>query len=456
MNERYPRPIERLLGNKDRWESEATPPSDEHYPHIYLWDSGFHAMVYAHFGYPELADDEIRAVLNGQDPETGFIPNMQFGEKGRKFDPERFTFKDRKVSSDYTQPPVLAMAAKQTFDSYVENGREEEGYTFLADTFEALENSYQYFINFRQNSPDSRLIGIIHPHETGRDSDPTFDFFKKRLPRRDGRITKKPVDLLNSGLDYVSALHLNKKLQKKDWDVEHARDVFWVNDVMMNTIYADNLAYLSEISGILGKDREQRYYQSVADEVSEEIIDTMWHEDEQKFYAQKDSEPIPVVSVSNLFPIILPTIREQQAESIVAMLEDPDWFGTPYPVPTVPVNSEHYDPHYSEKRIWRGPTWINMNYLLTQGLIRQRDRFAFVNPELAMRCHDRASAIASASADLVDREGYREFYDPETGEGFRVHNFGWSTLGDIQKDHLDSLSSYALPREEVLFQTVSD
>src|SRR5690606_9544622 len=113
-------------------------------------------------------------------------------------------------------------------------------------------------------------------------------------------------------------------------------------------------------------------YRSHADSVSEEICDTLWSEEDQRFYAKNHTGHIPVVSVSNLFPIMLPNIREEQAKSILNMLDDPEWFGTNYPIPSVPTNSPAYDGEYSEKRIWRGPTWINMNYFITQGLVRQR------------------------------------------------------------------------------------
>jgi hypothetical protein len=30
--------------------------------------------------------------------------------------------------------------------------------------------------------------------------------------------------------------------------------------------------------------------------------------------------------------------------------------------------------------------------------------------------------------EMIEKSGFREYYHPETGEGYRRENFGWSTL----------------------------
>ena len=65
--------------------------------------------------------------------------------------------------------------------------------------------------------------------------------------------------------------------------------------------------------------------------------------------------------------------------------------------------------------LWRGPSWINANWYLARGLRRHgRD-------ELALR-------IEEASLDLVERSGFREHYDAESGEGYGARSFAWSAL----------------------------
>jgi hypothetical protein len=30
--------------------------------------------------------------------------------------------------------------------------------------------------------------------------------------------------------------------------------------------------------------------------------------------------------------------------------------------------------------------------------------------------------------EMIEKWGFREYYNPETGQGYRRENFGWSTL----------------------------
>jgi len=46
---------------------------------------------------------------------------------------------------------------------------------------------------------------------------------------------------------------------------------------------------------------------------------------------------------------------------------------------------------------------------------------------------DLANKLASKTLDLVKKSGFREFYNPYTGEGMRAKSFGWSTLVAIMK-----------------------
>lgn len=64
-------------------------------------------------------------------------------------------------------------------------------------------------------------------------------------------------------------------------------------------------------------------------------------------------------------------------------------------------------------RYWRGPVWINTNWLLWSGLRQHgRDR--------------KASEIARASLALVARSGQYEYFDPFGGAGYGSDAFSWT------------------------------
>ncbi len=439
-----PRPVDNLFGNRERWGSRATPPDREHYPHVFLWDSAFHTIVYAHFGYPDAAANELTAVLEGQNKDTGFIPNMKFGP-GRRLDPERVTFKNPEDSSDYSQPPLLAHSALATLKGYEVDDRYDQGVEFVEQTYEGLDAFYEYFNAYRKDEKTG-LVGVIHPHETGRDSDPTFDFAKIRLPqpRQGAPIVRGVVDKLNTGADYISALGINMKHRLSGWDISKAKDIFWAEDVMFNSIYAQNLKYMSSLAAIVGDKRRAQEYSQRHMDAESAIMSHMWDGAERAFYGISKGKSLRTLSVSNLFPIILDTIDEDKVESILALLDDPKKFNAPYPIPSVSQDNVSYDPQATEGRLWRGPVWMNTNWYIAMGLLNQRDRFRTGNPDLASRLNARALTIARKSAELVDREGYREYYSPRNGRGMRVKNFGWSTLGDVIKDTIPNMEAYTI------------
>jgi hypothetical protein len=448
----HPEPIEVLLGNraalgervgKELREILYTPPSREHYPHLYLWDSCFVAIVYARHGYIREAVTEVFSVVDGMD-ENGMIPNMIFAEEGRKFDPERPTFMNPAERSDYSQPPVLAQAVSEIYQA-MRAAEDPNAEIFLSEMYPRLKKFYGYFEKFRQNAPDDQLVGVIHPHETGRDSDPTFDFFKMKLFKRRGKDTSKKMDLIRAGLDYASVLALNCQLRAVKWNPEKARELFWVNDIMFNCIYVDNLMQMSELASADGKVEEAAQYQELATTVEGLILDKMWfpeaREGQGAFYALNNGEPLEEVSVSNLFPLLLPNLQPPQLESILNMLDSS--FDTDFPIPSVATDSPNYDPNNQMvERLWRGGTWMNTNwYLVEHGLRRQAAREGLSDyPELIQRCRAFANKVAGTSNQMADKWGYPEFSHPETGEPQRTHRvkfFSWGTtarLMDVEEN----------------------
>jgi glycogen debranching enzyme len=71
---------------------------------------------------------------------------------------------------------------------------------------------------------------------------------------------------------------------------------------------------------------------------------------------------------------------------------------------------------YNPMQMWRGPTWINVNYLLVEGL--ERSGFPAIAAELRQRTLDM----------LVISHDIQEYYNPETGSPCQLAapQFGWS------------------------------
>ena len=98
---------------------------------------------------------------------------------------------------------------------------------------------------------------------------------------------------------------------------------------------------------------------------------------------------------------------------LIEHLTSPDEFWTAYPLPTVSASDPKFDPD----QMWRGPTWINVNYLLIEGLERSG------YPDLARQLRDRTLEMVSGLEDIC------EYYNPQTGENppSAAPIFGWSS-----------------------------
>jgi len=99
-------------------------------------------------------------------------------------------------------------------------------------------------------------------------------------------------------------------------------------------------------------------------------------------------------------------------DTLVAALDDPSRFGTPWGLPTVAAG----DPDFSPERMWRGPVWINTNLLVAEGLS------ASGLPDRARELSERTLAL------VIHGGGPHEYFNPYTGEkaGTATTAFGWS------------------------------
>ena len=74
------------------------------------------------------------------------------------------------------------------------------------------------------------------------------------------------------------------------------------------------------------------------------------------------------------------------------------------------IKSDHRK--FEEKRYWRGPVWINCNWIIYQGLKNKDIKFA--------------NQIKKKTINLVKQKGFNEYFSCKTGKGFGATNFSWT------------------------------
>lgn len=454
---------ESLIMDETNWrEDHSVPSAGEHYRYLWKWDSLKAVVINARRGKPDQAKTEIITMEKYRDRSTGFMPNKVFATTDRKTwrdYPEAWTFNNNKVGSSYSQPPIAAWSAMETYKSFKDQNREDEGLQFLQEiygtaeegNYTGLQGEHAYFINHRQNSKGDPLIAIVHPNETGRDSDEANKPWLQVKSEGPGamlewlRMQKLGHDLGQLGRDPEN--------ERVDWIPEQVRQKYWVNDVMFNAMHASNLRYLADVAGLLA-DKSTDYqakhqyhediskYQQVADAVESEILQRMWNDEQGFFYNLDDKgNQIPVDSITGLFPLMLENISQEQASSLLDKLEDPEWFNTPYPIPTHAARSERYDtnPDWFKRTFnppWSGPVWISANHLIVEeGLVPRAEDYAdprrkVFAPELAKRALENAGVVADKTKELLAiNPKSMECYSATSGQGMRVQDFMWSNIG---------------------------
>ena len=169
---------------------------------------------------------------------------------------------------------------------------------------------------------------------------------------------------------------------------------------------------LARIATVLGLDADARMWARRAEALSRRMLRLMWDEQAGEFAAQRDGRRVGVSTPFGLFPLLTGRLPEHVVERLVARLTDPNEFWPRYPVPTVALD----DPHHDAAQMWRGPTWVNVNYLLVEGLCRSG------RPDVAAELRRRTIELVAASPDI------HEYYDPRTGAPSpkAAAVFGWS------------------------------
>jgi glycogen debranching enzyme len=380
-------------------------PANTEYIYQWQWDTAFHAITLAHFDV-DWAKREIDTYLKGQ-WEDGFLPHVIFWQE-KRFLPhwvymESNPWTMRIHTTAITQPAMTAIAVEEI---YLKDHQKD----FLARTVPALARYHQWLVANRDPDHDG-LLAIISPNESGMDELPVFQVAL-------GYTAHNPVHLHY----YYRSADLKNLWYGFNNQKILAEDYFNVEEVLFNCVFVDATRTLARLFLELGQTDQARAMTAIADKTEKAIIDKLWSESDGIFYSvySRQETMVKVKTAASLMPLLLENLRPDQCRRLIdEHLLNPREFWTEYPVPSVAKDEPYYQPAdtkwHQGKLLFRGPTWVNLNWLIIRGLRRQNR-------------HDLADELASKTVAMVNRQGFREYYNPETGEGYRRKDFGWSSL----------------------------
>jgi neutral trehalase len=415
-----------LLANRN---GNHTMPAPDLYPHQWLWDSCFIAMGIRHYDTTR-AKKEIIALLKGQ-WSNGMIPHMIF-DPGQKFSRDRDIWRSRNSpyspdhtsTSGITQPPLFAEAAQRIGQKM----KKHEAASFYKEILPSLYRHHLWLMTERDPHAEG-LVLQIHPWETGLDNNPVWmkqlnehskpwwiALIEKlhldgivNLLRRDTRHVPPGQRITN--VEALMVFDMIKRFRRKGYDISKIlhRSLFCIEDIGFNSILARNNQILIELansarmkvpSDLLARiDRQSKSIQGC------------WDEQDGFFYSRDfiTHDLLKEQTISSLLPLYSGTITKDQAERIVSCIKNYKTFGLNHPIPSVPMNN----PDFDSIRYWKGPSWVNTNWLIIDGL----RRYGY---------NELADELKIKTIELVQNHGPYEYFSSLDGKPLGAANFSWT------------------------------
>lgn len=136
--------------------------------------------------------------------------------------------------------------------------------------------------------------------------------------------------------------------------------------VDFSALLAHDFECAADIAAALGRADTEAACRERCARISAAVNALLWSE-RHGLYLDRDFEGnlSGVKAVSSFFPLLAEIPDAQRAARMVANLQDPAQFATPMPIPSVSVDDGRYC-----KDMWRGPAWVNTNFIVLRGLRR--------------------------------------------------------------------------------------
>jgi hypothetical protein len=405
------------------WRGRHTVPSARLYPHQWSWDSAFVAIGLArvdqHRAQLELAtlfgaqwrDGRVPHIVFDPDtPADAYFPGPRFWAPGAPVIPIRAT-------SGIVQPPVHARAAWEIYRRATDRVAAAD---FLRRMYEPLCAWHDYLTTSR-NLGGAGLAAIVHPWESGMDNSPAWDAAVQtccaggaRVPTARADLRHVPATQRPGDADYAAYIELASRYREVNYcDADLLPDHgFAVEDPLFNGVLAWSEEALARIAAVLGAN--SRWHTDRATAIGATLAQRLYAPELGMFVPLDlgTGELLPVAAVGGLAALVAPGLPPAAVASACAQVIGSRFVGGAARGPLLP-SLDRTSPDYDPQRYWRGPAWANTTWLVIRGL--RRHGAATV-----------ADSLRTGLLEAVAAEGFREYFDADTGAGAGAHDFSWT------------------------------
>ncbi|KAH7591808.1 Glycosyl hydrolase family 63 C-terminal domain [Nakaseomyces glabratus] len=409
-------------------------PSRSQFPRGFYWDEGFHLLQIMEYDY-DLAFEIISSWFNMIDEKGWVAREVILGEEARTRVPDEFITQNPNIAN----PPTILLAFSEMLqrasNSYKlvgelgDSGADKDSDTleynhkflieYSREIYPKLVKHFDWFVNSQRGFTEE-YEGLIEENAI---SD------KVHLNEIFAWVGRTNSHCLPSGLDDYP--------RSKPCDVTelHVDALSWVG-VMARS--------LKQIATILDEDADILKYEEVENNVIENLELLHWSEKDQCFcdvvvdeYGEGISYDCHEGYVS-LLPFALKLVpKESKAiASVLKLISDKSKLFSPYGLLSLSKQDKYFG---QDENYWRGPIWLNINYLCLDAL-----RYYF--PEIHGTSNNNKASVLSKTAkttytklsqnliknvyDNWKATGYcYENYSPVDGRGTGAKQFtGWTSL----------------------------
>jgi len=367
--------------------------------------------------------------------QNGMVPHIVFNQKEKTYFPAadfyditRSPYAPKHIgTSGMTQPPVHAIACYYIYKNAENKTKAKE---FLRRIYPNLKRFHKYLLTER-DPEKSGLVTIFHPWESGLDDSPVWDEALSKIKiqhplkfeRLDVIAVEGAKETIPSDDMYNKFIYIIELMKQYNYDEQKMYESF---PFKIKSIVSSSILYVANkcmirIADILGEDIQEisewlsmtqtNFYKYFHPDASQSLGKT----EEILFYNYDliSKNWIRKRTISSLIPIYTGLIPKGQIGLFVKWLRHARWCGEGRcHTPAIP-STDLTDPHFNHLTYWRGPIWVNTNWMIWLGLLKYGYR-------------DIAEQIRQGILELAANHGFREYYDPFTGEGLGGKSFSWT------------------------------
>lgn len=128
---------------------------------------------------------------------------------------------------------------------------------------------------------------------------------------------------------------------------------------------ANETRCMQEIAHVLLDKESELFFKEWHDKIKKDINGTLWCKENSFYYdyAIEQTKVHKVASVASFLPLFSGVCSKEQAKALVNELKNPETFCTEFAIPSISKKDKTFG-----SDMWRGPVWINYNYMIAEGL----------------------------------------------------------------------------------------